>query len=87
MCLHIAYYQQITGSAEQVESAKRALLAYLQEEKSKYNSVSFYVPAAAVPAIIGAKGINIRDIQDSSGATRIDADKATETVTIRGRYR
>lgn len=68
-----------------MNEAKLKIQEFIDEERQKNLTKTIYVPAGLVPRLIGQKGANIREIQQSSGS-KVDLDKENEIGTIRGRF-
>lgn len=73
----------ISGKEEHVIAGKAVITKFLDEERRKNYSVSMFVPAIAIPMLIGVKGASIRDIQEASGV-RVEFDKYVQKGHLRG---
>lgn len=61
------------------------IVHFLSDGKQKNCVQSIHVPVGLIPRLIGVKGGNIREIQQTCDV-RIDLDKETERGVIRGTY-
>lgn len=84
--LSTSFLSQVYGSEEKVAAAKAAILEILGEAQARQaGSKTLVVPAASIPAIIGAKGATVRELQEATGV-RFDFDRASNKCALKGRY-
>mmetsp|Transcript_18099 Transcript_18099/g.16390 ORF Transcript_18099/g.16390 Transcript_18099/m.16390 type:complete len:759 (+) Transcript_18099:1-2277(+) len=74
---------RLTGTSEQVAQAKTSIFEYLASEGSKNYSETIFIPFSAIPKLIGVKGSNIKDLQESL-SVKVDLNKDIEKGVIRG---
>lgn len=75
----------MSGEEEKVTAAREMVLELIKDEaENRPVSKSLAIIPAAIPAIIGAKGSKIREIQTAAGV-RVDIDRNAHSCEIRGR--
>ena len=78
-------FVRVTGSEEAVIKAKEAITTALEGHLDNSTVIKMNVPMAAFPLIVGKKGVTIQELQTLSDVRRIEVDRGSEQVIIRGR--
>jgi polyribonucleotide nucleotidyltransferase len=75
----------VYGPEDKVAVAKAAILELLgATEARQAGSKTLLITPASIPAIIGAKGATVRELQEKTGV-RFDFDRVQAKCSLRGR--
>jgi predicted RNA-binding protein YlqC (UPF0109 family) len=76
---------RVSGSPDQVTACKQIVELTLKEFNATNSTLKIFAPHASLSFIVGKKGGTISDIQQKSGAKKIDLNRDSNAIVIRGR--
>lgn len=76
---------RVSGTAEQVLACKGVVQETLKSFSENNSILKVFAPYAALATIIGKKGATISDVQQKSGAKKVDLSRDSNAIVIRGR--
>lgn len=75
---------RVSGEEDAVKKARETIQTELARFLDNNSVVNLKIPMAAYPLIVGKKGATIQDLQKSTKVRRIDLNRDSEEVVIRG---